>query len=507
MDTLELTKGKQGEKGRYSPELNIDPNDHPIIIQGGMGAAVSGWELANSVARLGQMGVVSGTALDLILARRLQAGDPGGHMRRAMANFPVREIADRIIEKYYIPGGKKDNEPFRPVPMFSAKPSQFLLELTVVANFVEVYLAKEGHKGLVGINYLEKIQLPNVPSIYGAMLAGVDYVLMGAGIPREIPGVLDKLSEHEDASIFLNVLEATRDDNFKMDFSPVSVMGKTLPKLTRPKFLAIIASEVLAVTLAKKSTGKVDGFIIEGPIAGGHNAMPRGPLTVNEKGEPIYGPKDEVDVAKIKALGLPFWLAGSYGEYSKLKEALDMGASGVQVGTAFAFCRESGLTNEIKEKIIAKALKGEAEVFTDPKASPTGFPFKVVRLEGTNSEDNVYKARLRVCDLGYLRHLYRKEDGTVGYRCPSEPVDAYVNKSGAEEDTAGRKCLCNGLMANIGLPQHWKSGYVEKPLVTAGYDLKNITRFLKQGETTYTAEDVINNILEGYVQKGSSMNL
>ena len=35
-----------------------------------MGAGVSGWQLARAVARQGRLGVVSGTALDVILARR-----------------------------------------------------------------------------------------------------------------------------------------------------------------------------------------------------------------------------------------------------------------------------------------------------------------------------------------------------------------------------------------------------------------------------------------------------
>ena len=47
--------------------------------------------------------------------------------------------------------------------------------------------------------------MPNLASLYGAMLAGVDYVLMGAGIPREIPGALDALSRHEPASLKLDV--------------------------------------------------------------------------------------------------------------------------------------------------------------------------------------------------------------------------------------------------------------------------------------------------------------
>ena len=64
---------------------------YPVVIQGGMGAGISSWLLANAVARLGQLGVVSGTALDLILSRRLQSGDPGGHMRRALKNFQYRK--------------------------------------------------------------------------------------------------------------------------------------------------------------------------------------------------------------------------------------------------------------------------------------------------------------------------------------------------------------------------------------------------------------------------------
>lgn len=67
----------------------------PRLIQGGMGVGVSGWALAREVAFRGQLGVVSGTALDTIMIRRLGMGDPGGHMRRAMARFPVAGIGRR----------------------------------------------------------------------------------------------------------------------------------------------------------------------------------------------------------------------------------------------------------------------------------------------------------------------------------------------------------------------------------------------------------------------------
>ena len=131
----------------------------PILIQGGMGVGVSGWRLARAVARTGQLGVVSGTALDVTLARRLQEGDPGGHLRQALARFPVAAIADRVLGRYFIPGGVEPGTPYRPVPRLGLRPSRARDELTVVANFAEVFLAKQGHDGPVGVNYLEKIQM------------------------------------------------------------------------------------------------------------------------------------------------------------------------------------------------------------------------------------------------------------------------------------------------------------------------------------------------------------
>src|SRR5208283_40925 len=212
---------------------------HPVIIQGGMGAGVSCWRLAQAVSQLGQLGVVSGTALDLILSRRLQDGDPGGHMRRGLDQFPIPEMAQRIWDKYYIPGGKPERAPYKLLPSHAKVAPPELRELYVVANFVEVILAREGHSNPVGINYLEKVQLPHLPSIYGAMLAGVGYILMGAGVPLKIPGVLDRFANHEPATYLLQVAGAHDDDDRTMKFSPREFLGRDLPLLTRPKFLAI----------------------------------------------------------------------------------------------------------------------------------------------------------------------------------------------------------------------------------------------------------------------------
>jgi len=243
----------------------------------------------------------------------------------------------------------------------------------------------------------------------------------------------------------------------------------------------------------------VDGFVVEGDTAGGHNAPPRGPMQLNEIGEPIYGERDIVDLEKIRELGRPFWLAGSYGRTGRLSEALQLGAAGVQVGTAFAFCNESGLRPELKKQVLQMSSAGAAKVFTDPVASPTGFPFKVVQMPGTLSEVKNYDARARICDLGYLRHLYRKADGTPGYRCPAEPVEDFIKKGGTVADSQGRKCLCNGLVANVGLSQVRPGQEDELALMTAGDDVAQVARFLKPGCDSYSAADVVRYLLDDAV--------
>jgi NAD(P)H-dependent flavin oxidoreductase YrpB (nitropropane dioxygenase family) len=479
-------------------------SEHPTIIQGGMGVGVSDWVLAKAVAIRGQLGVVSGTALDSLFVRRLQDGDVGGHLRRALAEFPIPDAAAEILKRYFLPEGRPEGTPYRPVPMYKQVVGKVRQQLTMAANFVEVWLAKEGHDGLVGINLLTKVQMPNLDSLYGAMLAGVDYVLMGAGIPKEIPGVLDRFSRQEPASLKFEVEGLERGEAEYLRFDPRIHWEGTPPPLKRPFFFPIVASNSLATMLSRKANGRVDGFVIEGPTAGGHNAPPRGDLELNERGEPVYGQRDVVDLDKLAELGLPFWIAGGAGAPERLREVLEAGAAGVQVGTLFAYSRESGLRDEHKERVVEIAHSGgELDVLTDNRASPTGFPFKVVQLGGTISEDAVYQRRERVCDLGYLRTAYKADTGRVSYRCPAEPVDTYGKKGGDIAETAGRKCLCNALMADLGYGQFRADGEAEKPLLTSGDDLVRIRRFLGE-RTEYSAGDVIDYLLSGIAEPAAA---
>lgn len=462
---------------------------HPVLIQGGMGVAVSSWQLAREVAMSGQLGVVSGTAMDAVVSRRLQDGDAEGHLRRALAHFPAPEMAQRVFDKYFIDGGREPGTPYKPIPKLTIDTSRAAAELAVVANFCEVWLAKEGHDGLVGINCLEKVQMATPTALFGAILAGVDYVLMGAGIPREIPRLLTDLAAGRTGRIVADVAGGTLTRHVELD--PVDLLGADLPELRRPQFLAIISIDALATYLNRDPEIRPDGFVVEGPPAGGHSAPPRGRMQLDDQGQPVYGDRDLANLDKMAAIGLPFWLAGAYGTPDRVADALAAGAVGVQVGTLFALCLDSGLADATRGEMLSELRSGDLDVRNDPRASPTGFPFKVASLLDTASQEETYQARPRLCDLSYLRQAYEREDGEVGYRCPSEPVHMYLKKGGQEADTVGRKCLCNGLMANIGLGQQRKDGYVEARLVTLGQDLAGARELITRHVEGWSARQAI----------------
>jgi len=474
----------------------------PMIIQGGMGVAVSSWRLARAVSLTGQLGVVSGTALDLVLARRLQDGDPHGDVRRALAAFPDQAMVERVLHRYFRPEGRA-GAPYTPLPRLALRQHPSDQELTVLGNYAEVWLAKEGHPGLVGINFLEKIQMATPAAAFGAMLAGVDAVLMGAGVPRDIPHLLDELAAHRPVRLPIDVTGAPAGAH-GVELDPREVLGDHLPPLRRPVFLAIISADVLAGYLARDETIRPDGFVVEGPSAGGHNAPPRGKRVLDELGQPVFGPRDDADLAKVAAVGLPFWLAGSAGTPQALTAARAAGAVGVQVGTIFALSQDSGIRPDLRSRLLDGLRDGTLEVRTDGLASPTGFPFKVVQLPGTLSDLGQRAARPRLCDLGYLRTPYVRTTGAIGYHCPAEPTGTYERKGGDLAETVGRACLCNALAADVGLGQTRADGYTEEPLLTLGADLGGAHRLIDAHPDGWTATEAIEWLLSEQPEAVSS---
>jgi len=500
------------------------------LIQGGMGVFVSNWRMARAVAmeRPGvAAGTVSGTGLDWVYVRLLQLGDPGGHIRRAMAAFDAAfgtGIGRKICDRYFIDGGKapatrfknaplqivrmRDGSDLVPLPVQPAEPVALTLdadivELLIATGFAEVWLAKEGHDGKIFINFLKKVELPLVYTMYGAMLAGVDGVIVGAGNPDGLPAVCSRLVTHEAVDIDLLVLYREPGEAFYVPFDPRQVAdGKLAQKpLRRPAFLAIASLENLVKALAQSQSEAPDGFIIEHHTAGGHNAGPQGLVRVDDKGQPIYGDLDEPDLQAIRQVGLPFWLAGGYGSREKLQQALACGAAGVQVGSVFALAEESGMKPAYRTAILNEIKKGteDAALVQTTLFSPTGFPFKVVQLNDTLANEAVYTARSRVCDIGLLQQRgFSKPaaDGTrrLFQRCPAAPVEGFIHKRGLPHNTEDRRCLCNGLLSCVGLGQVDKQEE-EPAIVTLGNHLDGIRRLSRQGQTQYWVRDVVNDIL------------
>ncbi len=416
---------------------------------------VSNWRLTRAVAmeQLGiTAGTVSGTALDIVYVRLLQLGDPGGHVRHAMAAFDALfgiTIGRKIIDHYFIDGGKQPGARFKNAPKHMARlpdgsdilPAQHqpavpvtrtmepeIVELLIASGFAEIWLARQGYAGKIFINFLHKVELPLIYTMYGAMLAGVDGIIVGAGNPEGLPAVCSHLAGHADVTYEISVLYRESGENFHLFFDPRQVADGRLAQnpLPRPAFLAIVSLENLVQTLAHSQTEEPDGFIIEHHTAGGHNAGPQGPLKKDEKGQPIYGPEDEPDLQAIRQVGLPFWLAGGYGSREGLARALAFGATGVQTGSVFALSEDSGIKASYRSAIMDK-LKTETDdsrLVLTTLFSPTGFPFKVVQLADTLADQSVYANRMRVCDIGRLqqRGLSKPaEDGArrLFQRCPA----------------------------------------------------------------------------------------
>lgn len=451
-----------------------------------MGIAISGWPLARAVSRAGQLGVVSGTAIDAVFARRLQNEGVSDALRAVLERFPVQSVVERVLHQF-AQTRRAVSDAYQNLVMLTHRSSEHAEDLLVLAAYVEVALAKDGHDGRVGMNLLTKVQVPTAPTLLGAILADADYVVMGAGVPTHIPGTLARLAQGEPVDMPLDVT-GDEPSTRRLRFVP----ERYLPSRTlhAPKFLGVVSSHVLATALAKRSNGPVEGFVLERPNAGGHNAPPRGAFEVDSRGEPIYGPRDEVKYDAMLELGRPFWIGGGVTHASDVTDAIALGATGVQVGTLFAYCDESGMEPTLRSEMLKTIAEGDVDVSTSLRASSTGYPFKVVDAPGSIADPAVYASRTRKCDLGYLREAYAKADGTIGYRCSAEPVSAYVRKGGDPAATEGSACLCNGLMATCGLGQVRSDGRVEPVLLTSGDSLNDV-RDLLGDRSSYSALDVI----------------
>jgi NAD(P)H-dependent flavin oxidoreductase YrpB (nitropropane dioxygenase family) len=459
----------------------------PRLIQAGMGVHISCARLAQATSRLGALGVVSGVGLRHIVAEQIRQGDT--EAIEIAHTFPIRRYVDEMLQ--FAMGGARHN---RPVPMDHPDELKGALpkRLSVIASYVEVMRARKGHRGKIGINVMWKCALTVLPTIYGAMLAGVDALLCGAGVPMELPDIVKKIRS-----------------GVNMEYAPLSGTGthaklnieednpgSLLMHLKPPKMIPILSNFAFPKRIMDIWERQHDGihpfaFVLEHFAAGGHNAPPR------NRSE--FGDQDDLEryFDKVREMGVPVYVAGSFPHGGSREDYLywrERGAYGIQVGSRFALCEESGMRDDLKGSIISANTTGNENVGTSKLLSPTGYPFKYYSMPGTLTDPEVYEKRKRICNRGYLTesHFEEMPDGTKKetYICPAMPPKQYINLGGKEEDMKDRVCLCNALLSTAGYYDD-----KEPALITLGVSGQQV-------QNSKTARQIVEDILTPeYVHK------
>lgn len=449
----------------------------PRLIQAGMGVRISSSKLARETSRLGAVGVVSSVGLRHVIIEEIRSGD-----REAIelaGTFPIARYIDDLLA--FAPGGKKHTAA---VPLDHPDPSKGELpkRLSAIAAYVEVLRSRSGHDGMVGINVMWKCSLTVLPSLYGAMLAGVDMLLCGAGVPMELPDIVSRIQNGQDLEYL--PLHGT-DTNTQLSISGDRTLAQS--NLSKSPMLVPILSNfafpkrILDVWSREYGGVKPFAFVLENHAAGGHNAPPRD--------KESYGERDDITAyfEKVRDLGTPVYVAGAGSTREEYLAWREKGAYGLQVGSRFALCAESGLRDDLRNAVIAGNAQAETDVLTSSRLSSTGYPFKYVPLAGTLAEQPIYDSRRRICNKGYLLHSHVEtdDDGSVkeSYVCPAMPAAQYVRLGGEAEETVARVCLCNALLAAAGLAEPG-----EPPLITLGTEGLQVTEL-------HSAREVIEEIL------------
>lgn len=257
------------------------------IIQGGMGVGVSLSGLAGNVMKQGGMGVIS-----------------AAH-----------------------PGYRKDN--FR-------KDSQSANYEAIIEEVNKARAIADG-KGIMGINIMVASKDYEL-FVKAAVDAKVDAIISGAGLPVQLPGLV------EDESILL---------------APIVSSGK--------------AMKLVARMWDRRYNRVPDFVVIEGSEAGGHLGFKKEDLLADSC-EALEDILKEVleELAPFKEKynkEIPVFVAGGIYTGADIAKFIKLGADGVQMGTRFIATEECDADIKFKQAIVNCQKEDIAIV-----QSPTGFP-------------------------------------------------------------------------------------------------------------------------------------
>jgi nitronate monooxygenase len=346
------------------PPLTIKGKTIPIpIIQGGMGVGVSLHPLAGAVAREGGVGIVSSACLDRLLTKRT---------------------------------GKKFN--------------------TYEGAYEEVSLSRQGG-GFAGINIMCALMRDYNDSVKGALDAGADFIISGAGLPLGLPAIQDP----KDTAL--------------------------IPIVSSARALEIICKKW------ERLSYRPDAVVLEGPLAGGHLGFKMDQIDIDSNRlENLFPPVK--DMAR-KYGDFPIIVAGGIYTFEDIVRFMKAGADGVQMGTRFLATEESSASPDYKSSVLS-ASDDDIIVAHDP-GSPCGLPFRIIK-QSPMYVSALSKKRKPKCDKGYV--LQKDSDGKYTV-CP------------AKESNEHHFCICNGLLSSA----HYNPDK-EEPLYTVGTNASRVDRIL-----------------------------
>jgi nitronate monooxygenase len=204
----------------------------------------------------------------------------------------------------------------------------------------EIRRARELTKGVLGVNIM--VALTDFAALVRTSIEEkIDIIFSGAGLPLNLP----------------------------------ELAGASATKL-----VPIVSSARAAVLIAKRWLDKYDrapdGFVVEGPRAGGHLGYK--PEQIDDPDYALEKIVPEV-VAAIRPFEeragkrIPVIAGGGIYTGADIRKFLDLGASGVQMATRFVATDECDADNAFKESYIA-AKEGDLEII----ASPVGMPGRAI---------------------------------------------------------------------------------------------------------------------------------
>jgi len=333
------------------------------IIQGGMGVGVSLHPLAKAVAQEGGLGIVSSAILDRIVSKR---------------------------------NGKKIN--------------------TYDSVFEEVSLSKT-KDGFAGINIMMALGRDFIDSVKGALDAGADAIISGAGLPLNLP-----------------IIQPPKDTAL-------------IPIVSSARALDIICKKW------EKLGYRPDAVLLEGPLAGGHLGFRIDQVDLeSNKLENLLPPVKDMS---RKYGDMPVIVAGGIYTHADIVKFMAMGADGVQMGTRFLATIESSATEAYKQAVVS--AKEEDIIVAHRPGSPCGLPFRVIR-QSPMYVSALQRRRTPKCDKGYV--LMKDAEGKYTV-CP------------AKESNENYFCICNGLLSSAGY-----NSDKEESLFTVGTNAYRVDKIL-----------------------------